>query len=385
MIKTLIIFGTRPEAIKMAPLVKELAKYPEVFDTKVCVTSQHRQMLDQVLRVFDLKPDFDLNIMRKDQDLYSLTAGILTEIKDVFEVTKPDLVLVHGDTTTSYASSLAAFYRKINVGHVEAGLRTNNIYSPWPEEFNRQSITRVATYHFAPTKSSKNNLLKENVAADNIVVTGNTVIDALMMMVGKINQNKVLEEEIRFRIKKLGYEVNTRPFLLVTGHRRENFGQGLFNICAALKQIGQARPEVDIVYPAHLNPNVQLPVHQCLAGIGNIYILEPVEYDLFVYLMNKSHFILTDSGGIQEEAPSLGKPVLVMRDLSERPEALAAGTARLVGASTERITSEVNRLLDNKKVYHRMATAHNPYGDGLASKRIVDFLRSRIRDLTSGH
>lgn len=382
--RIMLVFGTRPEAIKMAPLVKEFQKNTKDFQTIVCVTGQHREMLDQVLSIFEIKPDYDLNIMKQGQDLYDVTARVLTGMRDVLKEANPDIVLVHGDTTTSTAAALAAFYQQIPVGHVEAGLRTHNIYSPWPEEMNRQLTGRIATYHFAPTPLSKQNLLMENVAEDRITVTGNTVIDALYMVVDKIKQDKELDAMLERSLRDAGYDVarlkDGKALVLITGHRRENFGDGFISMCRAIKALTEKYPEVDFVYPMHLNPNVRRPIHEVfgedLSGLTNMFFIEPLEYLSFVYLMEKSTLVLTDSGGIQEEAPGLGKPVLVMRDTTERPEALEAGTVKLVGTDYGRIVSEVSALLDDSAYYDRMSKAVNPYGDGLACKRIVDVLHS---------
>ena len=381
--KIMLVFGTRPEAIKMAPLVKEFQKHPEEFETIVCVTGQHRQMLDQVLEIFDIKPDYDLNIMKQGQDLYDVTARVLTGMRDVLAESKPNVVLVHGDTTTSTAAALAAFYQQIPVGHVEAGLRTHNIYSPWPEEMNRQVTGRIATYDFAPTPLSRDNLLTEGVDDSKITVTGNTVIDALYWVVDKIKSSSELQAELTAELLKAGYDVNRlnngRKLVLITGHRRENFGEGFISMCRAIKALTEKYPEVDFVYPMHLNPNVRKPIHEVfgedLTGLGNMFFIEPLEYLSFVFLMEKSSIVLTDSGGIQEEAPGLGKPVLVMRDTTERPEALSAGTVRLVGTDYNKIVSEVSSLLDDEKHYEEMSKAVNPYGDGLACQRIVDTLK----------
>lgn len=380
--KIMLVFGTRPEAIKMAPLVKEFQKYSDKFETVVCVTGQHREMLDQVLHIFEITPDYDLNIMKQGQDLYDVTARVLTGMRDVLKEVKPDIVLVHGDTTTSTAAALAAFYQQIPVGHVEAGLRTHNIYSPWPEEMNRQITGRIATYHLSPTPLSKQNLLAEGVKEEQITVTGNTVIDALYMVVEKIKQDKALDAELEEQLKLAGYDVNRlsegKRLVLITGHRRENFGDGFINMCTAIKDLTKKYPEVDFVYPMHLNPNVRKPIHEVfgtdLSNLGNMFFIEPLEYLSFVYLMEKSSVVLTDSGGIQEEAPGLGKPVLVMRDTTERPEALEAGTVKLVGTDYNMIVNEVSLLLDDKEAYEKMSKAVNPYGDGLACKRIVEFL-----------
>lgn len=379
----LLVFGTRPEAIKMCPLVKEFKRFPDLFDTKVCVTGQHREMLDQVLHIFDIQPDYDLNIMKQGQDLYDITSRVLLGMRDVLYEVKPDVVLVHGDTTTSTAAALAAFYQQIPVGHVEAGLRTNNIYSPWPEEMNRQITSRIATYNFAPTPLSKANLLKENVKEESILVTGNTVIDALHQVVNQIKSNDSIATELTDQLRQAGYDVSRldtgRRLVLITGHRRENFGQGFINICTALRDLADQFPEVDFVYPMHLNPNVRKPIHEVFgAGTntnGNMFFIEPLEYLMFVYLMEKSYLVLTDSGGIQEEAPGLGKPVLVMRDTTERPEALDAGTVRLVGTDYNKIVSSVTELLCDADVYSRMSDAVNPYGDGKACGRIVNCLK----------
>lgn len=380
--KIMLVFGTRPEAIKMAPLVKEFQKHPDQFETIVCVTGQHRQMLDQVLEIFDIKPDYDLNIMKQGQDLYDVTARVLIGMRDVLKEALPDVVLVHGDTTTSTAAALAAFYQQIPVGHVEAGLRTHNIYSPWPEEMNRQITGRIATYDFAPTPLSKSNLLAEGVAEDKITVTGNTVIDALYWVVNKIKNDKALNEQLEEILKNAGYAVNRlndgKKLVLITGHRRENFGDGFISMCKAIKALTEKYPEVDFVYPMHLNPNVRKPIHEVfgenLEGLGNMFFIEPLEYLSFVYLMEKSNIVLTDSGGIQEEAPGLGKPVLVMRDTTERPEALEAGTVKLVGTDYDMIVKEVSALLDDAVHYDKMSKAVNPYGDGKACERIVNSL-----------
>lgn len=380
--KVMLVFGTRPEAIKMAPLVKEFQKHPDKFQTVVCVTGQHRQMLDQVLELFDIKPDYDLNIMKQGQDLYDVTARVLTGMRDVLKESKPDVVLVHGDTTTSMAAALASFYQQIPVGHVEAGLRTHNLYSPWPEEMNRQITGRIAEYNFSPTPLSRGNLLNENVAEEKITVTGNTVIDALYWVVDKIKNNPTLENELSELMKDSGYNVdrlkNGKKLVLITGHRRENFGDGFLSICRAIKALTEKYPGVDFVYPMHLNPNVRKPIHEVfgenLTGLGNMFFIEPLEYLSFVYLMEKSNIVLTDSGGIQEEAPGLGKPVLVMRDTTERPEALEAGTVKLVGTDYDTIIREVSALLDDATYYETMSKAVNPYGDGKACERIVSKL-----------
>ena len=379
----MLVFGTRPEAIKMAPLVKEFQKRPDTFKTIVCVTGQHRQMLDQVLQLFEITPDYDLNIMKQGQDLYDVTARVLVGMRDVLKDAQPDVVLVHGDTTTSTAAALAAFYQQILVGHVEAGLRTHNIYSPWPEEMNRQITGRIATYNFAPTPLSKANLLREAVAEESITVTGNTVIDALYWVVNKIKEDKALNDELKNLLSQAGYDVTRldggKKLVLITGHRRENFGDGFINMCTAIRDLTQKYPDVDFVYPMHLNPNVRKPIHEVfgenLENLGNMFFIEPLEYLSFVYLMEKSNIVLTDSGGIQEEAPGLGKPVLVMRDTTERPEALEAGTVKLVGTNYDKIVAEVSALLDDREHYDAMSKAVNPYGDGLACGRIVDTLK----------
>ena len=384
--KVMLVFGTRPEAIKMAPLVKEFQKNPESFQTIVCVTGQHRQMLDQVLNLFEITPDYDLNIMKQGQDLYDVTSRVLLGMRDVLKEAQPDVVLVHGDTTTSTAAALAAFYQQIPVGHVEAGLRTHNIYSPWPEEMNRQITSRIAAYNFAPTMLSKQNLIKENVNPDTILVTGNTVIDALHQVVRKIKTDTVLDAELEGVLRTSGYDVNRlangKKLVLITGHRRENFGDGFISMCTAIKDLSRQYPEVDFVYPMHLNPNVRKPIHEVfgedLSNLGNMFFIEPLEYLSFVYLMEKSTIVLTDSGGIQEEAPGLGKPVLVMRDTTERPEALEAGTVKLVGTDYDKIVGEVSTLLDDASAYGRMSHAVNPYGDGCACIRIVNYLLNVI-------
>lgn len=378
----MLVFGTRPEAIKMAPLVKELQKYPKEFKTIVCVTGQHRQMLDQVLDLFEIAPDYDLNIMKQGQDLYDVTARVLTGMRDVLKEARPDVVLVHGDTTTSTSAALAAFYQQIPVGHVEAGLRTHNIYSPWPEEMNRQITGRIAEYNFAPTPLSRENLLKENVADEKIIVTGNTVIDALYMVVDKVKHDLELDSKLNAELKKAGYDVNRltngKKLVLITGHRRENFGDGFISMCKAIKTLTKKYPDVDFVYPMHLNPNVRKPIHEVfeedLTGLENMFFIEPLEYLSFVYLMEKPNIVLTDSGGIQEEAPGLGKPVLVMRDTTERPEAVDAGTVKLVGTNYAKIVEEVSSLLDDKVTYEEMSKSLNPYGDGKACIRIVETL-----------
>lgn len=376
--KIMLVFGTRPEAIKMAPLVKEFQKYPLQFKTIVCVTGQHREMLDQVLNLFDIKPDYDLNIMKQGQDLYDVTSRVLLGMRDVLTETKPDVVLVHGDTTTSTASALAAFYQQIPVGHIEAGLRTHNIYSPWPEEMNRLITSRIATYNFSPTPLSKQNLLDEGVSEDKIIVTGNTVIDALYVVVNKINSDLNMKDQLEMELKKAGYDASRlegkRRLVLITGHRRENFGDGFINMCSAIKTLTEKYPGVDFVYPMHLNPNVRKPIQKVFGKdniIPNMFFIEPLDYLPFVFLMEKSDIVLTDSGGIQEEAPGLGKPVLVMRDTTERPEALDAGTVKLVGTNFDKIVTEVSYLLDDSLYYNQMSKAVNPYGDGLACGRIV--------------
>ena len=378
----MLVFGTRPEAIKMCPLVKEFQKHKDSFKVIVCVTGQHREMLDQVLQVFGVTPDYDLNIMRQGQDLYDVTARVLYGMRDVLDETRPDVVLVHGDTTTSAAAALAAFYRQIPVGHVEAGLRTRNIYSPWPEEINRQITGRIASYNFAPTPLSKQNLEDEK-APGKVYVTGNTVIDALHMMVDRLSLDKALAAEQIVNLQKAGYDVTRldggKKLVLITGHRRENFGAGFISMVTAMKDLSRKYPEVDFVYPMHLNPNVRKPIHEVfgddLASFGNFFFIEPLQYLEFVYLMAKSYLVLTDSGGIQEEAPGLGKPVLVMRDTTERPEALSAGTVKLVGSDYSRIVNEVSRLIEDSAYYDAMSKAVNPYGDGMACRRIVDFLK----------
>lgn len=386
MIKVMLVFGTRPEAIKMCPLVKEFQKHNDGFETIVCVTGQHREMLDQVLNIFEVKPDYDLNIMKQGQDLYDVTARVLTGMRDVFKECKPDVVLVHGDTTTSTAAALAAFYQQIPVGHVEAGLRTHNIYSPWPEEMNRQITGRIATYNFSPTPLSESNLKAEK-AQGNIYVTGNTVIDALHMVVNKLKNDEILAKEQKEILKQAGYDVNRladgKKLVLITGHRRENFGEGFIHMVTAIKDLKNKYPDVDFVYPMHLNPNVRKPIHEVfgedLSNLGNMFFIEPLQYLEFVYLMEKATIVLTDSGGIQEEAPGLGKPVLVMRDTTERPEALASGTVHLVGTDYQKIMDEVSTLLEDEQAYEKMSKAVNPYGDGKACERIVEILKSNRR------
>ena len=406
--KIMLVFGTRPEAIKMCPLVKEFQKHPDDFETVVCVTGQHREMLDQVLRIFDVKPDYDLNIMKQGQDLYDVTARVLVGMRDILDTVKPDVVLVHGDTTTSMAAAMAAFYRQIPVGHVEAGLRTHNLYSPWPEEMNRQVTGRIAEYDFAPTPLSRQNLLNEGVSEEKITVTGNTVIDALHWVVKRIKEDDDLSRELSDNLKKSGYDTGRleipgqagndgkRRLVLITGHRRENFGDGFISMCTAIRDLARKNPEVDFVYPMHLNPNVRKPIREVfgeMAGqaghddhvrhdgnvipgsTGNLFFIEPLDYLDFVYLMSRSYIVLTDSGGIQEEAPGLGKPVLVMRDTTERPEALDAGTVRLVGTDYDKIVKEVSALLDDRIHYEAMSHAVNPYGDGKACPQIVEKLK----------
>lgn len=383
--RIMLVFGTRPEAIKMAPLVKEFEKNPEEFETVVCVTAQHREMLDQVLEIFDIKPDLDLNIMRQGQDLYDITTRVLIGMRKVLERVQPDVVLVHGDTTTSTAAALAAFYQRIPVGHVEAGLRTHNIYSPWPEEMNRQITGRIATYNFSPTSLAEQNLKREGVHGQ-IVVTGNTVIDALYMVVRKLKSNQMLADKQMAVLSQAGYDVNRlgngRRLVLITGHRRENFGQGFINMVTAIKELAEKYPQVDFVYPMHLNPNVRKPIHEVfgedLNNLGNTFFIEPLQYLEFVYLMEKSTIVLTDSGGIQEEAPGLGKPVLVMRDTTERPEAIESGTVHLVGTNRDLIVSEVSALLENPEAYEKMTKAVNPYGDGKACERIVEYIYTNL-------
>lgn len=372
--KILIVFGTRPEAIKMAPLVKAF-KNNNHFDTRVCVTAQHRQMLDQVLEIFEILPEYDLNIMKAGQDLYDITSNVLVGVRDVLADFKPDIVFVHGDTSTTFSASLAAYYSKVKVGHIEAGLRTYDIYSPWPEEGNRQLTGVLANYHFAPTVQSQENLLKEGKNQNDIYVTGNTVIDALMYVLHRIESQPELKEKIKKKISSQYLLDHNRKVILVTGHRRENFGQGFINICEGLKQIALNNPNVDIVYPVHLNPNVQKPVNQILSDIENVYLIDPLQYEEFIYLMSQAYFIITDSGGIQEEAPSLGKPVLVMRDTTERPEAVAAGTVKLVGCDKETLVREAEKLLHDHSEYEIMSRAHNPYGDGKACERVVQLMQ----------
>lgn len=382
--KIMLVFGTRPEAIKMAPLVKAFQAKNDEFETIVCVTGQHREMLDQVLHLFDIKPDFDLNIMKQGQDLYDITSRVLLGMRDVFKVCKPDILFVHGDTTTSTAAALAGFYQQIPVAHVEAGLRTNDIYSPWPEEMNRQITGRIATYNLSPTQLSRQNLLKENVDENKITVTGNTVIDALHWVTAKIKSDKKLDDNLSLDLKSKGYDtkrlVGNRRLILITGHRRENFGDGFLHICHAIQDLAKKFPEVDFVYPMHLNPNVRKPIHQVfgedLNNLGNIFFIEPLEYLPFVFLMEKSDIVLTDSGGIQEEAPGLGKPVLVMRNTTERPEAVDAGTVKLVGTDYDAIVDNVSKLLTDRNLYNKMSKATNPYGDGKACERIIRYIEN---------
>ena len=383
--KVMLVFGTRPEAIKMCPLVKEFQKRNDEFETIVCVTGQHREMLDQVLKIFDVKPDYDLNIMKQGQDLTDVTARVLTGLRDVFKECRPDVVLVHGDTTTSMAGALAAFYSQIPVGHVEAGLRTHNIYSPWPEEMNRQITGRIATYNFAPTSLSENNLIEEKVHG-KVFVTGNTVIDALHMVVDKLKNDENLTKQQDAILLAAGYDVtrlaSCRKLVLITGHRRENFGEGFIHIVTAIRDLKNKYPEVDFVYPMHLNPNVRKPIHEIfgedLSNLGNMFFIEPLQYLEFVYLMEKSTIVLTDSGGIQEEAPGLGKPVLVMRNNTERPEALLSGTVHLIGTDYNKIMTEVSALLDDQTAYEKMSHAVNPYGDGRACNRIMNILNGKV-------
>lgn len=387
----MLVFGTRPEAIKMAPLVKAFQAKKDSFETIVCVTGQHREMLDQVLSLFDIKPNYDLNIMKQGQDLYDITSRVLLGMRDIFKICRPDILFVHGDTTTSTAAALAGFYQQIPVAHIEAGLRTNNIYSPWPEEMNRQITGRIATYNFSPTQLSRQNLLKENVADYKITVTGNTVIDALHWVTAKIKGDKVLDKELARQLKEKGYDTtriaktdkefsDSKRLVLITGHRRENFGEGFLNICHAIQDLSKKYPNVDFVYPMHLNPNVRKPIHEVfgndLSHLGNVFFIEPLEYLSFVFLMEKADIVLTDSGGIQEEAPGLGKPVLVMRDTTERPEAVDAGTVKLVGTNYDAIMNGVSLLLDNKPAYEAMSKATNPYGDGKACERIINSILS---------
>ena len=386
--KVLLVFGTRPEAIKMAPLVKEFEKHSNIFETIVCVTAQHREMLDQVLNLFNIHPDYDLDLMKQGQDLYDITARVLLNLRDVLTAVKPDVVLVHGDTTTSTATAMAAFYQKIPVGHIEAGLRTHNMYSPWPEEMNRQITGRIATYNFCPTQLSKANLLNESVKEDQIVVTGNTVIDALHLVLKQIDDNSEIQNDVLSILAKIGVSHSKlqnwidseRKLVLITGHRRENFGDGFINICMSIKELAKKYPEVDFLYPMHLNPNVRKPIMEVFGNstLTNVIFVEPLEYLPFVYIMSKSYLVLTDSGGIQEEAPGIGKPVLVMRNTTERPEGLDAGTVKLVGTNKETIVQEVSNLIESKDLYLKMSEASNPYGDGFASKKIVEFLKNNL-------
>ena len=382
MSKVLVVFGTRPEAVKMAPLVKQLDARRDTFETRVCVTAQHRTMLDQILEAFDIQPHYDLDIMTAGQDLYDITANVLAGIRPVLAEFRPDDVLIQGDTTTSFVTALAAYYEQIEVGHVEAGLRTKNIYSPFPEEMNRQLTTRLAKYHFAPTALNRDNLLAENVEADRIAVTGNTVIDALLMVVARLENDRARRERVTRNILRAGLAAEVleseKPMVLVTGHRRESFGAGFVNICEAIRDLATRRGDVDFVYPVHLNPNVREPVGDILAGIPNVHLMEPVSYEEFVHLMNSAYLLLTDSGGVQEEAPALGKPVLVMRENTERPEAVEAGTAKLVGTDRAEIVARVEELLSDADAYRSMATATNPYGDGTAAEQIVTYLSSRL-------
>lgn len=378
--KVLIVFGTRPEAIKMAPLVKKFEECKDVFDTKVCVTAQHREMLDQVLSLFDITPDYDLNIMKPNQDLYDVTSQILLGMKPVLDEFEPDVVLVHGDTATTFASSLAAFYKQIDIGHVEAGLRTGNLYSPWPEEANRKLTGVLAKYHFAPTSASQENLVREGIASQSVVVTGNTVIDALHLVLEKIESSNQMKSELVKLISNAGFSDITSQFVLVTGHRRENFGQGFLDICNALKELAETNRSINFVYPVHLNPNVRKPVKDILENTPNVLLIEPLQYEAFIYLMSCSYLILTDSGGIQEEAPSLGKPVLVMRNTTERPEAVDAGTVKLVGSDKVAIVNSVQQLINDPKQYELMSKAHNPYGNGTASSQIIQVLQQAFRD-----
>ena len=374
--KIMLVFGTRPEAIKMAPLYHALKTLPDEFDTQLCVTAQHREMLDQVLKVFEITPDIDLNLMKPGQDLFDVTAGVLLGMREVLRTHKPDALLVHGDTSTSLAAAMAAFYLGVPVGHIEAGLRTHDLQAPFPEEFNRQVASKITKWHFAPTDFSRQNLLAERVPESSITVTGNTVIDALFWVLGRIDANAQRREAITtFLNQQLDFDWRSQRFVLMTGHRRENFGDGFLQICHALKDLAARYPAVQFVYPVHLNPNVQQPVHAVLAGLPNVHLIAPLDYEPFVYLLKHSHIVLTDSGGIQEEAPSLGKPVLVMRDVTERPEAVAAGTVRLVGADRSRILANVAELLDDQLSYAAMSKAHNPYGDGKACERIIAVLK----------
>jgi UDP-N-acetylglucosamine 2-epimerase (non-hydrolysing) len=374
--KIMLVFGTRPEAIKMAPLYHALKAQPDEFETVLCVTAQHRQMLDQALKVFEITPDIDLNLMKPGQDLFDITASVLTGMRDVLRTHKPDALLVHGDTSTTLATAMAGFYLGVPVGHVEAGLRTHDLQAPFPEEFNRQVASKLAKWHFAPTEFSRSNLLAERVPPGSITVTGNTVIDALLWVLGRIDADATRRRGLVALLNaRLGFEWQNQRFVLITGHRRENFGDGFLQICHALKELAARFPATQFVYPVHLNPNVQQPVHAILADVPNVHLIAPLDYEPFVYLLKHSHIVLTDSGGIQEEAPSLGKPVLVMRDVTERPEAVEAGTVRLVGANRDRIVANVAELLDNEASYLAMGKAHNPYGDGKACARIISILR----------
>lgn len=380
--KILLVFGTRPEAIKMVPLIKEFENHQDIFETKICVTAQHREMLDQVLKLFSISPDFDLNLMKPGQDLYDVTAKVLTGMRNILSEYNPQVVLVHGDTATSTATALAAYYQQIPVGHVEAGLRTNNIYSPWPEEMNRQLTGRIATWHFAPTPWAANNLLKENISQEAITTTGNTVVDTLHLAVDLIKKDsqkqKNLIADLSKNIPDLKTIIKTNKIILVTGHRRENFGEGFLNICSAIKEIATNNPDTTFIYPVHLNPNVQEPVNKILGQQKNVFLIPPQDYLPFVFLMQNANIVLTDSGGIQEEAPGLGKPVLVMRDTTERPEAVEAGTVKLVGTNKQVIVDEVEKLLNDREHYNQMARANNPYGDGKAAERIVEFLLRKL-------
>ncbi len=382
MSKVLVVFGTRPEAVKMAPLVRQLETLEDIFETRVCVTAQHRMMLDQILDTFEIQPYYDLDIMSGGQDLYDITTHVLTGIRPVLAEFKPDLVLIQGDTTTTFGTALAAYYEQIDVGHVEAGLRTGNIYSPYPEEINRQLTTRLAKYHFAPTPLNRDNLLKEDVEPGSIVVTGNTVIDALLMVAERLENDPRRRDRVTRNIQQAGLEAgvleSNNRMVLVTGHRRESFGAGFVSICEAIRDLANSRTDLNIIYPVHLNPNVRAPVTEILSALGNVHLLEPVSYEEFVHLMGAAYLLLTDSGGIQEEAPALGKPVLVMRENTERPEAVDAGTARLVGTERAEIVARVGELLDDRDAYRRMATAANPYGDGTAAEKIVSFLADRL-------
>lgn len=378
--KILIVFGTRPEAIKMAPLVKEFQKNQDHFEVRVCITAQHREMLDQVLDLFQITPDYDLNIMKPGQNLYDVTSNILVKIKPVLEGFNPDVILVHGDTATTFATTLAAYYQKIKIGHVEAGLRTGDLYSPWPEEGTRRLTAVLADYHFSPTSTNMNNLLNEGISKSSVFVTGNTIIDALQMVLSRIMNNEDLRLKIESSIFQSGFQKLNSKFILVTGHRRENFGRGFLNICEALRVIAINNPEVNILYPVHLNPNVRIPVIELLSKISNIKLVEPFQYEEFIYLMSKSYLILTDSGGIQEEGPSLGKPVLLMRDTTERPEVVDANIVKLVGSEQDNITKEVQKLLNDKVAYQKMSKAHNPYGDGNTSKKIINILKKRLNE-----